>query len=163
MKATKTLQRLAIGAATSGLALAGVLVGAGNATAAIGDYQAVQMPEPGILYKGYQLSAGDTRLVMQDDGNLVMYVTDPSGAVTAPWSSHTVGCGDRTIMQGDGNLVVYDRAGKRCWANDVYKTGPGTASLEVHSGGGLHINMGAGSTNYYMNQLTLRLGSSDPY
>ncbi|MFD4661615.1 hypothetical protein ACFWP2_39095 [Kitasatospora sp. NPDC058444] len=162
MKTTKKLRQLAIGAATATLALTGVLAGAGNATAADG-YQMVRMQEPGVLYKNTKLSVGDTQLVMQNDGNLVMYVTDPSGGVTAPWSTRSVGCGDRAIMQGDGNFVVYDSNNRVCWANNTFKSGPGTAALELHSGGGLHIDLGAGSSNFFMHQLTLRLGSSDPY
>ncbi|MFE4973377.1 hypothetical protein ACFRAR_14845 [Kitasatospora sp. NPDC056651] len=161
-KTMKKVRRLAVGTATAALALTATLVGAGSATAAEG-YQEAWMNEPGILYKNQWLTAGDTQLVMQGDGNLVLYVTGSNGVTTAPWATRTIGCGDRAIMQGDGNFVVYGAGNKVCWTNNVFKTGPGVASLRVHSGGGLHIELGQGSTNFFMHQLTLRLGSSDPY
>ncbi|MFJ8627840.1 hypothetical protein ACIRD3_34070 [Kitasatospora sp. NPDC093550] len=160
MKTTKTLRHLAIGTAAGTLALTGVLAGAGNAAA--DGIQVASMAEPGVLYRNDRLEAGDTRLIMQGDGNLVMYRNTGNGDVPL-WSTHSAGCGDRAIMQGDGNLVVYGTGTRICWANNVFKGGPGTAALEVHSGGGLHIEMGAGSTNYYMNQITIVRGSSDPY
>jgi hypothetical protein len=42
------------------------------------------------------------RLIMQGDGNLVLYAGD-----TALWSSITQGDGSYAVMQGDGNFVVY--------------------------------------------------------
>ncbi|NVJ59386.1 MAG: metallophosphoesterase [Gammaproteobacteria bacterium] len=47
---------------------------------------------------------GEYRLVMQQDGNLVIY--NQQGQ--AIWSSNTVGSGaDRLVYQSDGNLVIY--------------------------------------------------------
>jgi CHAP domain len=45
---------------------------------------------------------GRFRLIMQGDGNLVLY--GPNGAA---WDSKTSGSGARAIMQGDGHFVVY--------------------------------------------------------
>ena len=64
-----------------------------------------------ILAPGAVLHAGEERdspgkqyrLVMQGDGNLVLYTQG-----RALWSSRTAGhAGARAVMQGDGNLVVY--------------------------------------------------------
>jgi surface antigen len=53
------------------------------------------------------------RLVMQGDGNLVLYK-----GPTALWSSGTDGyAGAHAVMQGDGNLVVYDGAVARWNSN----------------------------------------------
>ncbi|MFD0396666.1 RICIN domain-containing protein [Kitasatospora sp. NPDC127121] len=61
-----------------------------------------------------------TRLVMQQDGNLVAYYTqgDAIGDHTwAVWESKTVGCGAKAVMQDDGNLVVTAADGRVCWAS----------------------------------------------
>lgn len=65
------------------------------------------------LLDGQSLQAGSYQLVMQTDGNLVVY--GPAGAV---WDSGTVGQpGDSLIMQGDGNLVIYSAYGVPLWSS----------------------------------------------
>ncbi|CAG8799354.1 36397_t:CDS:1, partial [Gigaspora margarita] len=62
---------------------------------------------------------GEHRLVMQTDGNLVLY----SGS-TAIWASNTCGKGAgpyRMALQTDGNLVVYAGNGLPMWASNTYK------------------------------------------
>ena len=52
------------------------------------------------------------RVVMQGDGNLVIY--DASGAPV--WASNTPGNGAaRAVVQDDGNFVVYDSAWQPLW------------------------------------------------
>lgn len=64
---------------------------------------------------GTQGSAA-SRLVMQSDGNLVLY--NASGV--ALWSSQTQGnAGARLVMQTDGNLVVYSTGNAPLWANYI--------------------------------------------
>ncbi|MDL5156584.1 hypothetical protein [Actinomycetospora termitidis] len=56
---------------------------------------------------------GKVRLVLQSDGNLVLYRNDSGQAL---WASDTVGSGaDRVVMQGDGNAVLYSGAAPH-WA-----------------------------------------------
>ncbi len=64
------------------------------------------------------------RLVMQGDGNLVLY--GPGGQ--ALWASGTAGTGsaNRLALQADGNLVVYAGSGP-VWANGA----PGSDALSV--------------------------------
>ncbi len=62
------------------------------------------------LYVGETLRNGTIRMVLQGDGNLVVY--NASGRPV--WSSGTRG-GNRLIMQGDGNLVMYSADGKPVW------------------------------------------------
>ena len=65
--------------------------------------------------------AGPYRVVMQDDGNLVLY--DSNNA--APWATGTNGKGVapfRAVMQDDGNLVVYDSQNKVLWATGTNRT-----------------------------------------
>jgi len=60
---------------------------------------------------------GDSSLVMQTDGNLVLY-----SAGAAVWATGTGGTGsqNRLVMQSDGNLVVYTQLNRAVWSS---KTG----------------------------------------
>lgn len=67
----------------------------------------------GILRRGKSVWScdGSKRLVMQNDGNLVLY-----DATSALWASNTGGtAASRVMMQHDGNLVVYDDHGGVYW------------------------------------------------
>jgi hypothetical protein len=76
---------------------------------------------------------GRYRLVMQGDGNLVIYSIN-----RALWSTNTAGHpGARTIMQGDGNLVVYDTANKPLWFSGT--AGSGQSNLLMQTDGNLVI------------------------
>jgi hypothetical protein len=53
------------------------------------------------------------QLVMQTDGNLVLYKQSTGRAL---WSSGTYNVGaSKTVMQGDGNLVVYNSVDQPKW------------------------------------------------
>lgn len=66
------------------------------------------------------LAAGQTatslngwyRLVVQADGNLVLY--RGAGAL---WASNTYAAGSRLVKQGDGNYVLIDRQNRPVWAS----------------------------------------------
>lgn len=61
---------------------------------------------------------GKVKLIMQDDGNLVLYRTDDNVAL---WASNTYGEPvTHAIMQDDGNFVAYDDAGKAYWSSDTW-------------------------------------------
>jgi Alpha-L-arabinofuranosidase B, catalytic/Carbohydrate binding module (family 6) len=82
---------------------------------------------------------GDFTLIMQGDGNLVLY----QGS-TALWASNTVGSGaDEAIMQGDGNFVLYTSAGTPVWASNT----PGNAGayLDVQNDGNVVIDSASGA------------------
>ena len=66
---------------------------------------------------------GTTRLVMQGDGNLVLYNNRNGKALwaTNTWNKPV----NVAIMQGDGNFVLYDPAGKAYWATGTW-TDPGS-------------------------------------
>jgi hypothetical protein len=57
---------------------------------------------------------GRAQLIMQGDGNLVLYRTDDGRALWASdtWQQPVT----YTVMQGDGNLVVYSADGQSYWA-----------------------------------------------
>lgn len=69
------------------------------------------------LYQGQSLvSENDCfRLIMQLDGNLVLYRQSDGIAL---WSSRTPrSCTNRACMQSDGNFVTYDCHNKPTWAS----------------------------------------------
>ena len=59
-------------------------------------------------------SNNTTHLIMQGDGNLVLYRSDNGRALwaTNTWSSPV----NHAVMQGDGNFVCYDAGGRPYWA-----------------------------------------------
>ncbi|MFJ2867040.1 hypothetical protein [Kitasatospora sp. NPDC087314] len=160
MKATKTLRHIALAAATGALALAGTMATAGTAAA---DAESVTMREPGMLLPGWHLDAGDTRLILQYDGNLVLYraYQDPS-LVHPVWSAPgAYGCGYKAIMQGDGNFVLYNSANGVCWSSNTFKSSSNqTAQLKVTGLGGLWVEFTNDNANW---QPTIKTRSSDLY
>jgi lysophospholipase L1-like esterase len=77
---------------------------------------------------------GRYRLVMQHDGNLVLY--GPSGH--ALWASNTAGrSADHLRMQGDGNLVIYGPGDSLVWASDT--AGHPNSFLTVQNDGNVVI------------------------
>ena len=76
------------------------------------------------LHKGQELKSGDGRykVIMQDDGNFVIY------GGKAIWASNTMGRGDRVVMQDDVNLVVYN-GGQATWASNTMN--PGTHNILI--------------------------------
>jgi len=78
-------------------------------------------------------SDGRYRLIMQDDGNLVLY------SINRPlWSSRTDGKPvTKATMQNDGNLVLYDAQGRPYWSSGT--AGRGTSSLVMQGDGNLVI------------------------
>ncbi|MFD0007885.1 hypothetical protein ACFVJ4_36485 [Streptomyces sp. NPDC127178] len=70
--------------------------------------------DPGTtLRAGWQFQANLTRLVMQSDGNLVMYRLRDNKAI---WASGTWGHpGAYAKMQTDGNFVIYDANNRFLW------------------------------------------------
>jgi hypothetical protein len=82
-------------------------------------------------------------LVMQDDGNLVIYSV--GGVRTPVWSSNTVGqVGAKATFQSDGNFVVYARDGKQAlWATNT--AGNAGASACLTDDGKLTIGDPAGA------------------
>ncbi|MEU9041836.1 MULTISPECIES: hypothetical protein [unclassified Kitasatospora] len=159
MKATKTLRRAAIGMAAGVMALVGTMASAGTAQAATG--YGASLSEPGILYQADYLSNGDTRLIMQGDGNLVLYRGYPSAPYPVWSAPGSLGCGQKTIMQGDGNVVVYGANNRVCWASNTFKDNPNElATLGVADRGGLVVTFVQPPLSGI---ITATLRSSDPY
>lgn len=94
------------------------------------------LPNQGLMI-GQSITStnGQFRLILQSDGNLVLYAT----AVGATWASNTAGHPNvwDVVMQADGNLVVYDLRGKALWASNT--NGHPGAYLIVQNDGNLVI------------------------
>jgi lambda family phage minor tail protein L len=104
---------------------------------------------------GQQLVAsnGWYRLIMQYDGNLVVY--SKTGAVI--WATNVLGSGHRLNMQTDGNLVVYNSANAAVWATNILGSGhrlnmQTDGNLVVYNSGNAAVwatNTGSGSEPLY--------------
>lgn len=92
------------------------------------------------LHPGWSIysPSEDYKVVMQGDGNLVLY----DGAGKALWASGTSGHpGAYAVMQTDGNLVVYPPSGHALWASGT--AGDTGAYLSMQSDGNLVIYHGS--------------------
>lgn len=95
-----------------------------------------------ILQAGESVTTLDRRLVMQDDGNLVLYKYGNGTLGAALWASGTnSGSGYKAIFQNDGNLVVYDASGSAKWASG---TNPSGSKLALQGDGNLVIYSSSG-------------------
>jgi hypothetical protein len=81
------------------------------------------------------------RLILQDDGNLVLYVWN-----YPLWSSNTYGQpAAQAVMQGDGNFVIYDYQGRALWSSNTW--GRRGAYLELEDNANLMLLQPVGSSN----------------
>jgi hypothetical protein len=131
---------LAAGALLTSSLAAGTALAAGQdraaATAASPRYNRDIYPVH-TFYPGDAVRSDRARLIMQQDGNLVVY--DEYG--TPRWASNTVGSGYRAVLQDDGNFVVYSRGGGPVWAsNTSWAHG---AHLSVQDDGNVVLYLGS--------------------
>jgi hypothetical protein len=91
-----------------------------------------ELPAGATLHPGEELLSpgGIYGLLMQWDGNLVMYSCPPggnSGGSSCPYALWSLGTSGRPgnvlTMQTDGNLVVYDTAGRPVWSTGSFGSG----------------------------------------
>ncbi|WP_329244156.1 protein kinase [Streptomyces sp. NBC_01478] len=97
------------------------------------------LPDAVVVKSPYTFEAGTfvqtarSKLIMQPDGNLVLY--DASG--TAHWASQTQGAGNTAVFQEDGNFVVYSAQHQSLWASNTQ--GADGATLKVLETGNMVI------------------------
>ncbi|WOX07613.1 protein kinase domain-containing protein [Streptomyces sp. N50] len=94
---------------------------------------AVVVKSPFTFEVGKFIQTVRSKLIMQTDGNLVLY--DTSG--TAHWASQTQGAGNTAVFQEDGNLVVYDAQHQALWSSNTQ--GATGAVLKVLEDGNMVI------------------------
>ena len=92
------------------------------------------------------LQNGDVRLVLEDDGNLVLYsiVDKNTGEINILKETKTKGNGTapyKLVMQTDGNLIIRDSKNDAIWVSGTYKLGEknGPYTLNLSSSGRLDI------------------------
>ncbi len=74
-----------------------------------------------LIYSTFTQRSGGSQLVLQGDGNLVIY----TAAMRAVWSNNVFpGAGAFLAMQSDGNLVEYSRTGAAVWSTDTWLRPP---------------------------------------
>lgn len=97
------------------------------------------LPEEFLLPDDY-ITSGDSKLILQKDGNLVLYK-----GISPLWSTKTDNKGGaKAIFQKDGNFVLYDSNGKALWAQGSV----GLNKLILNSNGNLYMINDKGGTNY---------------
>ncbi|MFD8418275.1 protein kinase [Streptomyces sp. NPDC059466] len=113
----------------------GTGTGTGDDGAAAGSNlpDALVVKSPFTFEVGKVLRTVRSKLIMQTDGNLVLY--DESGK--ARWASRTQGPGNTAVFQQDGNLVVYSAQAKPVWASNTQ--GGAGATLKVLEDGNMVI------------------------
>ncbi|MFE7135120.1 hypothetical protein ACFVIM_30110 [Streptomyces sp. NPDC057638] len=72
---------------------------------------------PFVFNHNDSVSSDTATLIMQSDGNLVIY--DEFGR--ARWASNTVGRGWTAQFQPDGNFVVYTRSNRPVWSSRTHR------------------------------------------
>jgi hypothetical protein len=88
---------------------------------------------------------GRFNLIMQSDGNLVLYMGS-----TPLWASNTVNSGaTKAIIQGDGNFVLYTSAGSPVWASNT--AGNSGARLTLQNDGNLIVYSASGAVLWATN------------
>jgi hypothetical protein len=120
----------------------------GTAAWSTGTYARPQTTAPGtVLRPSWWTYAAGNRIVMQLDGNLVVYTTG-SGQVL--WASNTSGHpGAHAVMQTDGNLVIYAPNGAALWSSrtnghpGAYALAQDDGNFVVYRSGGSPIKGGA--------------------
>jgi hypothetical protein len=129
-----------------------VAVSVSSASASAG--QATLMPGE-VLYGGQSLADGSYTMVMQTDGNFVLY----ANGNRALWQSHTYNNpGSDVVMQTDGNLVVYSPGGQALWQSGTYNQ-PGD-HLVVQTDGNVVIYTPSGGAPWFTNTVQTPPSSS---
>lgn len=78
---------------------------------------AQQLNRWGVLYVGESMHSDNWKyeLILQEDGNLVLYGPDGPRWASGTWGKHPRYC----TMQGDGNFVIYDVNNRPIWASNT--------------------------------------------
>ena len=100
----------------------------------------------------YTSPNGEYTLVMQSDGDLVLYRNNSNGTQTRIFDTGTYGVGNHAVIQSDGNLVVYkyntdgDQPGDAVWASNTGSAADAYSVLVIQDDGNLVIYAKGGAT-----------------
>ena len=135
---TRLIRRAAVGALLG--AATAVFTATSPLTASAAPVASLNVGQSLAVGKSLSSPHGMNRLVVQADGNLVLYT--PAGAA---WSSRSVGSGkaNHLDVQADGNVVLRTSAGKTVWSPYTQGTGSKNALL-VQDDGNLVVRTAAG-------------------
>ncbi len=112
--------------------ITGTLISPANSTSRLYTNQSL------LINQSLVSTNGLYELIMQSDGNLVLYKYTGVGGWAAYWSTGTGGDGSSFLaMQPDGNLVVYKYSGGVTWNSGTY--GYGAAWLNMQNDGNLVV------------------------
>jgi hypothetical protein len=89
------------------------------------------------IYRPFDVGNGRWRLIMQNDGNLVLY--SPGNSVC--WTTGT-STGHHAVYQQDGNFVLYNASGRALWASNT--AGRPGSTVDINRRGHLWV----GETEY---------------
>lgn len=119
----------------------------------------LQANQRGSVYSELVSNSRLFNLILQRDGNLVLYRTQ---FCLPLWASNTQGMPvDHVIMQGDGNLVAYSVAGVPLWATNT-EGNPG-ASVQLQDDGNLVVYDNAGNPLWASNTVQNLLSPTCQY
>ncbi|MFD7639413.1 hypothetical protein ACFV4P_02045 [Kitasatospora sp. NPDC059795] len=118
-------------AALLGAAVLTLAAPVGTAAAKPPATESTNLPSGQKLLSGQSMISGESELVMQSDGNLVLYLDGDTGhRGPVLWATGTYGNpGAYASMQPDGNFVVYRQDGGALWSTGSYGHPGATASL----------------------------------
>lgn len=97
------------------------------------------------LYQGQGIKNGNFMLVMQDDGNLVIYNTTNNTPVWATGTNEkgTIGMYFAHLRKDDGHFCVYDTNATYLWGNRIF--GQNTALIQLTDNGKLNALNSSGA------------------
>jgi hypothetical protein len=126
-----------------------------------------------VLNQGYQMGigavrtspSGHFRLIMQTDGNLVLYRVFDYKAI---WSTNTANIGaHKALMQYDGNFVVYTENDVAKWSSQTndrpanYLMVQDDGNLVIYSKGSNSVQWASNTAGFKTKATNLRTKSSD--
>ncbi len=105
-------------------------------------FDSINSGENQVLHEGNVISSNSRNYfaTLDNQGNLLVYVSAHFVSKNILWSSQTNGKGDGPYhlnMQSDGNAVVYDKHNHPVWSSDTWNKGKGPYRLTVQDDGNL--------------------------
>lgn len=91
-----------------------------------------------LLRQGQYIQTKTAKLIMQSDGNLVLYKMNNGNISKALWNTGTNGIGWVAIFQNDGNFVIYNKSNIPVWTSATNNS----TKLEITNSNNIQITGG---------------------